>query len=226
MTEVIRRPGQNACIFGLRGSGKSTLARQLMQSYPRVLIVDPHREHGRTDPRVHYTGAVEIGSLEQLVEYLGQTQGRWRIAYFNTALEQEFPRLCALAWELGDCLFVVEEVDRFCGPGRISPEFFDIVNYGRHAPGPPAPERPVDYLTISRYPAAVHIAVRSQAYEIYCFTMNEPAHVEYIAEVAGKEFAGGLQTLPPHHYRFLDLYDRRVGWRDVELGVQPRSLPS
>src|SRR5713101_1979996 len=203
MTEVVRRPGQNACIFGLRGSGKSTLSRQLMQSYPRVLIVDPHREHGNPDPRVHYTGAVEIGSLEQ-----------------------EFPRLCALAWELGDCLFVVEEVDRFCGPGRISPEFFDIVNYGRHAPGPPAPERPVDYLTISRYPAAVHIAVRSQAYEIYCFTMNEPAHVEYIAEVAGKEFAGGLQTLPPHHYRFLDLYDRRVGWRDVELGVQPRSLPS
>ncbi len=218
---IIRRPGQNALIVGLRGSGKTYLTRRLVQAHPRVFIVDPHREYVNV--------AVAISSVDELVAYLAQTNGRWRISYFSTQLEAEFDALCEIAWELGPCLFAVEEADRFCGPGKISEPFYRIINYGRHAPGPPAAERPVDYLVISRYPAALHVAPRSQAYELYCFNISEPAHVEYIAEVAGKPFADGLRMLTPMHYRFLDRWDPSKGWADYGPDgglIAPRSAPS
>ncbi len=217
---IVRRPGQNAVILGLKGSGKTTLARRLLQQHPRVFIVDPHREYVNV--------AVSIGSVDQLVDYLAGTSGRWRISYFSTQLEAEFDSLCEIAWELGPCLYVVEEADRFCGPQSIGEPFYRLINYGRHAPGPPVAERPVDFLVISRYPAALHIAPRSQAYELYCFNISEPAHVKYIAEVAGKPFAEGLATLPPMHYRFLDLWDRSKGWADYGPDglIAPRSVPS
>src|SRR5712691_11222615 len=139
---VIRLPGSNAVIFGLKGSGKSTLARRLLIAHPRVLIVDPNREYGRV--------AVTIDSLSQLADYLEGTAGRWRVAYFNTRLEDEFELLCATAWAIGNLLFVVEEADRFCDASSIGDRFFTLINYGRHAPGDArSGVRPVDYLAIS-----------------------------------------------------------------------------
>lgn len=207
----MRAPGQNAVVFGLKGSGKTHLVRRLLASHPRVLIVDTQREYGSV--------AVELGSLAQLADYLDHTAGRWRVAYFNTHLEDEFPLLCQAAWSIGDLLFVVEEVDRFCSPAWIGDEFFQVVNYGRHAPGGAAAgARPVDYLAVSRTPADVNRALTRQAYEVYCFTLSEPRDIDHLAKWIGREFADGLPALPPHSYRFMDLYDRSRGWRDLGPG--------
>lgn len=204
----MRRHGQNAVVFGLKGSGKTTLTRRLLVDHRRVLIVDPQREYRQV--------AVEVGSMQELADYLERTDGRWRIAYFSTQLEQDFPLLCAAAWSIGNLLFVVEEVDRFCEPAWIPQELFQIVNYGRHAPA-----GSVDYLAVSRRPADVHRALTSQAYEIYCFTIGEPRDVEYLSKLVARDFAEGLPALRPHHFRFMDLYDRSKGWRDVGPGPLP-----
>lgn len=204
---IIRRPGQNAVVFGLKGSGKTSLVRTLLLHHPRVLIVDPHREYGSV--------AVELSSSEQLTEYLEQTRGRWRIAYFNTHLEDDFELLCRAAWSIGNLLFVIEEVDRFCNPGWISDSLFQIVNYGRHAPGGElAGSRPVDYLAVSRTPADVHRTLTRQAYEISCFTIAEPRDIDYLSRWVSRDFAEGLSSLPPFHHRFMDLYNRAGGWTD------------
>jgi len=211
---VIRRPGQNAVVFGLKGSGKTYLVRRLLLHHPRVLIVDPHREYGSV--------AVEVSSPQELTDYLEGTAGRWRIAYFNTHLEDDFELLTRAAWSIGNLLFVVEEVDRFCSPTWISDSFFQIVNYGRHAPGGElAGSRPVDYLAVSRTPADVHRSLTRQAYEIYCFTIAEPRDIDYLSRWVSRDFAEGLSTLPPQHHRFMDLYNRLKGWRDLT----PREAP-
>ncbi len=154
--------------------------------------------------------AVEVQSLEEWAAYLDRTDGRWRVALFSTDLEDSFEEICEAVWAVGNMLLVVEEVDRFCDPSYIGDAFFRIVNYGRHAE-----TGPVDFLAVSRAPADVHRALTRMAYEIYCFTMGEPRDLEYLKKRVSEAYADGLQTLPPHHYRFMDLRDRTKGSLDV-----------
>lgn len=200
---VVRKPGSNAVIFGLKGAGKTTLIRQrLLPAHSRCLIVDPQREYGGA--------AVEVGSLNAWADYVERTSGRWRVALFNVDLEDQFDDLCAAAWSVGNMLLVVEEVDRFCDPSYISDDFFRIVNYGRHAPA-----GPVDFLASSRRPADVNRTLTANAYEVYCFTINEPRDVKYLRDLVGESYADGLQSLPPHRYRYMDLRDRSQGPQDM-----------
>lgn len=178
------------------------MQRTLLPHHSRVLVIDPNREYGRV--------CVEVQSLEEWATYLESTSGLWRVSFFATDLEEQFDAICDAAWSVGNMLLVVEEVDRFCDPSYIGDAFFRVVNYGRHAPA-----GPIDYLAISRAPADVHRAITRMAYELYCFTMGEPRDLEYLRKRVSESFANGLQSLPPHHHRFMDLRDRSRGPQDI-----------
>ena len=200
---VIRTAGANAVVFGLKGSGKTSLVRsRLLPAHSRCLIIDPNREYGSV--------AVEVHSLEEWASYVERTDGRWRVALFWPGMEADFEDVCEAVWSVGNLLFVVEEVDRFCDPSSIGDAFYNVVNYGRHAD-----TGPIDFLAVSRTPAAVHRSLTRAAYEVYCFTIGEPRDVDYLRKWVSEAFADGLRDLPPHRYRYMDLWDRSKGPQDM-----------
>lgn len=199
-------PGANAVIFGRKGSGKTTLARALLQHHSRCLIVDPLREYGHD--------AVQVSTLPELADYLERTRGRWRVAYFNDHIAHDFDALCASAYTLGDCLFVVEEADWFCDPAQMPEGFERVIKYGRH--------QRCHVLAMSRRPSEVHRMLTSQAYEIYCFAMHEPRDLEYLSKLVGHDYAEELPQLAPLHYRYQNLWDRTQPFEDKELSLPAR----
>lgn len=175
-----------------------------------MLIVDPLQEYGSV--------AVVVSGPEELAEYLERTSGRWRIAYQNDHIEDDFDSLCVAAYELGDLLFVVEEADLFCSPTYISSEFYRLIVYGRH--------RKSAVLTVSRVPADVHRTITRQAWEIYCFTTQEPNDLDYLRRYVGADFAEGVQQLAPHQHRYMNLWDRSGEVSEEDKEDERSELPA
>ncbi len=182
------------------------------RSFRRILIVDPHAEYGDL--------AVQVGDAAELEEYLRNAAGRWRVAYHNDRLEEDFPALCAAVYRLGRCLLLVDEVDMFCEPTWIPDEFARLVKYGRHPK--------VATLCISRAPAEVHRTITRQAWEIYCFAIAEPRDLDYLRKYGrlGPAFADGLAELPPFAYRRKDLLDPAAPIEELTLGQEEKPPPA
>lgn len=186
---------RRALVLGASGQGKSNLIRLLTLSAHsnRTLIVDPHREYVK--------GAVELASLSDLTEYLRGTNGRWRIAYHNDRLEEDFPALCDAVYELRSCWFIVDEASMFCSPSFIDRAFRRVADFGRH--------RHVSFAVASRRPAAeIHHVLTAGSWELFSFHFDEPADLKYLRDKAGREFAERVQALPPHRCAWVNLYDR------------------
>jgi hypothetical protein len=185
-------PGSNAVVFGRKGAGKTSLARWSLARHSRCLIVDPHREYSDL--------AVEIDSLDALPEYFERSEGRWRIAYHNDHLNDDFPTLCNVMYGVGDCHFLVDEADWFCTPLAIPYEFDRLVKYGRH--------RRITLCCLSRAPSEVHRNITRNAYECFAFSLQEPRDLEYLRAYCGEEFTGQLPGLPVLEGRRVSLADR------------------
>lgn len=187
------RPGTNANVFGRKGSGKTHLVkRSLLAHHSRILIVDPLREYGDV--------AIQVQSLEQLADYLAGTAGTWRVTISNDRLEADLEAICEAAYELGDLLLVLEECSWWCSPSFIPDYLKRFVQYGRH--------RGVWPLAIARRPSEIHRMFTSEAYEVYCFTMQEPNDLDYLKKYVSASYAEAAQQLPPKVYLRQNLWDR------------------
>ena len=92
-------------IFGKRGSGKSYLARKLMEIELRSVIFDTMSE---------YENGVVFGAenYDELLEFWRKVyQGRFRIIYRPLQPAAEIDGICELVYNLGNCCFLVEEID-------------------------------------------------------------------------------------------------------------------
>lgn len=205
-------PGaMNLLVLGRKGAGKTSLVRErLARSFPRALVIDPFQEYADL--------TVQVRSMRQLEEYLRGADGRFKVSYWNTDLEDRFEAICTAVWNLGRITFFVEETDRWGGRQKVSPAFARIVKYGRHAP-----RGPVGLVAMCRFPAELPIMVRSQAWELDCFTLTEPAHLEWVSEVVEPEFVDGLNRLPPNTYRWKDLQHPQVPWQERRTSAEYRS---
>jgi hypothetical protein len=204
MADVL--PG-HVLILGRKRSGKTTLASALLARRSRVLVVDPHREYSRMGV------TVEVRSPEALQRAMHQSEGHWRFSYFSDMLAvehkgselEEFSFLCRAAYEIGDCTFCVEEAHWFCDPWRIPLDFEHLIKNSGHAG---EGERPVELVIVSQQPANIHSLCRSEASELYCFTIQEPNHVDWLRKYVSPDFAERARTLPPRVRLWQDLVDR------------------
>ena len=173
-------------ILGMTGSGKTALNRILLQGRTRVLVVDPKEEYVRE--------CVQVTTGEELAAVVQASPGRWRIAYYNRHLEDDFPALALAATELGRVTFVVEETDWYCSPSFIDPALADLLKYGRPRYG--QPNTGVEVWCVSRRPGELNRLCTSQAMGVFCFQTCEARDKQYLVENVGSDFAADLCELP------------------------------
>jgi len=184
-------------IFGKRGSGKSYLANKLIENESRLLVFDVMSE---------YKNGVVFGTedYDLFLEFWRKVYiGRFRIIYQPMIPDAEAENMCDLVYALGNCCFMVEEVECFCTTHQISPNFAAIIQRGRH--------KNITVIGISQRPYGIHRLLTSQAKEIFIFNTNEPRDREFLRILLGQEIDSKLDVLKPFEY---------VHWQDGKEGLE------
>jgi len=184
-------------IFGKRGSGKSYLAIKLIENEPRLVVFDTMGE---------YEIGVCFGTeeYERYLEFWRRVyRTQFRMIYRPIKPDMEIERICELVYSLGNCCFLVEEIDCYCTAYQISDTFAAIVQRGRH--------KNITLIGITQRPYGIHRLLTSQAKEIYVFNTNEPRDREYLRTLLGQEIEPKLDALKQYEY---------VHWQDGKEGLE------
>jgi hypothetical protein len=122
-------------IAGKRGMGKTTeMARLLSLCSGGVLFFDSLSRHESV-----LEGYKIISQPGELENYLRVNRARrFRVLYQPRAgsLDEHFQAVCTVVRAFGSMILGVDELDMLCGSqwgdSRMPPEFYHLVNYGRH----------------------------------------------------------------------------------------------
>lgn len=115
----------------------------------------------------------------------------FRIIYRPLEPLEEFDAVCELVWNCGNCMFLVEEVDTFCGSYEMTREFAHIIQRGRH--------RAITLIAVSQRPYRINRTLSSQAKEMIIFMQTEPRDIQFLSEFLGADVEC-LRTLKQYHY--------------------------
>ena len=189
-------------IAGKRGMGKTTeMARLLSQCGGGVVFFDSLSKHDSI-----LTGYKIITQPGDLAAYLRVNRGRrFRVLYQPRAGDQaaHFRSVCVIVRAIGWMIFGIDEIDMQCGPrwgdSRMPPEFYHLVNYGRH-------ER-VSLLATARTPMSVARGFTAACLSMRIFQTTEESHIRYFEAYVGEENARALRSLEKYKY---------LHWRDGE----------
>lgn len=171
------RKAEVAVYLGKRGSGKSSLARARIRESERVVIYDTLEE---------YPAPVIISNPRELLEYL-QGRQKFKVAYRPFRPEKEFGWVCRVLFNIGNLLFVAEEVDQYSSAHGADVWFNNLLRRGRH--------RQVEMICISRRPAEIPRDLTANVYRMVAFRTSEPRDVDYFRRVMG-DMAHALRNLP------------------------------
>jgi hypothetical protein len=184
-------------IFGKRGSGKSYLAGKLIENEPRLIVFDTMSE---------YENGIVFGAeeYERCLEFWRKVyRQNFRLIYRPIRPDVEIGQICDLVYTLGNCCFLVEEIDCYCSSYQISDTFAAIVQRGRH--------KNITLIGITQRPYGIHRLVTSQAKEIYIFNTNEPRDREYLRTLLGQEVEPKLDALKQYEF---------IRWQDGKEGLE------
>ena len=184
-------------IFGKRGSGKSYLANKLIENEPRLIMFDVMSEYEN--------GVVfDVENYDLFLEFWRKVYcDRFRIIYRPIKPVEEIERIGELVYTLGECCFLIEEIDCYSSPYQISDNFAAIIQRGRH--------KNIRLIGITQRPFGIHRLLTSQAKEIYVFNTNEPRDREYLRILLGQEIDSKLDALKQYEY---------VHWQDGKEGLE------
>ena len=168
-------------IFGKRGSGKSWLAKKLIENEPRLVVFDTMSEYKN--------GVIFVSEkYDECLEFWRKVyRGRYRLIYRPIKPDAEIGRICDLVYAVGNCCFLVEEIDCYCTAYQISDTFAAIIQRGRH--------KDIKLIGITQRPYGINRLLTSQAKEIYVFNTNEPRDREYLRTLLGQEIEPKLDAL-------------------------------
>jgi len=184
-------------IFGKRGSGKSYLAEKLIENEPRLIMYDIMSEYKN--------GVVfDIENYNEYLEFMRKVyRGRFRIIYRPIKPAEEIERIGEIVFVLGNCCFLIEEVECYSSPYQISDNFAAIIQRGRL--------KNIKLIGITQRPFGIHRLLTSQSKEIYIFNTNEPRDREYLRTLLGQEIDSKLDALQQYQY---------VHWQDGKEGLE------
>jgi hypothetical protein len=185
------------CTFvaGKRGMGKTTeMGRLLSECSGGVMFFDSLSRHESVLP-----GYKMISQPGELTAYLRANKGkRFRVLYQPRSgdLAQHFQAVCTVARAFGSMILGIDELDMLCGSqwgdSRMCPEFYHLVNYGRHCR--------VSMLATARRPMSVARGFTSQCLEMRLFGMTERTDLKYFEDYIGESDARRLASLDKYQF--------------------------
>lgn len=209
----IHHQARHIGIAGKSGMGKTTYALRYIQGshHDRVFIFDHQGEFRNRIPTQEGQVCVNVADLPAAVE-------KFRVVIYDPALEfagnfeEGFEWFCEfvlgvcehhtvrLGWH---CLFVCDEIQKFCSPANCSFQFKAIVETGRR--------QMLDSLTLSQRPNAINPAIREQYTELIMFRLTDENSSKF-ASWAGAD-TDLVRQLPAHHFLFFNVMsgDERPG---------------
>lgn len=196
-------------ILGKRGSGKTVLSKYLLQNYNRLIVFDTLGE---------YTEGVVFYKAQELAKFWHRCYRKnFRLIYRPMEPETEIELIAKLVWLCGDICFCVEEIDKFGTAWKISKEFAQIIQRGRH--------NNITLIGITQRPYGIHRLLTSQAKELFIFNTNEPRDREYLRNLLGQEVPASLDQLSEYEcIKWMDGSDKLERgkiennvWTEIEL---------
>lgn len=196
-------------ICGLPGSGKSQLLCDRVRSGRRVIVFDP--VNADTLKSLLSDGFVPVSQPGELRALLMRQGGEdFRFLYTPTQGDglQHFEAVNLMVRKCRHLLYAVDEVDKYQQPGFAPPEFYELLNYGRHAE--------VAMIGTARRPAQVSKEYTYGLSEVVAFAFTEPGDLKYFEAKCGGTAANQLPSLGKYAY-LRCMADGRVsqgsGWR-------------
>ena len=133
----------------------------------RVVAFDTIREFDLPDYEV-------VSTLEELERQMQKETFRVRVwDEYND--EEFFDKVCELVYTFEDFIFIIDEVDQYCGASFCSPGFRKLINYGRH--------QSIEIICTARSPAEIPKMLIGQTTDMYFFRIMEPNHLKYIGGI-------------------------------------------
>jgi len=153
-------------ILGKTGKGKTTLARSLLRDFQgikRILVYDFMGE---------YDGDITVHTLQELYNAcLDPTKHTILVREYQGS----FDTLCEFVYDLGNCVFLVEEIDSASSAVSVPQYLSFLYRYGRH--------RNIDMFAVSRRPAEVPRIVTAMSNIYYIFSITEPRDIMYLNQL-------------------------------------------
>ena len=171
------------CIFGMKGSGKSFLTKQIINEYPRAIIIDNQQEY---DNAKVINGYRE--SIKALVE--ASKSRRFKLSLRATSLEEDL-ELINLASTIPNQLMVLEEASKYVSHAGMPREIQHLIRFGRHDC--------ISQIYLARRASELHRDITANADIIISFHQHEPRDIAYLRDFMGKK-AERARTLQRYEF--------------------------
>lgn len=156
-------------VMGGSGSGKSTfIKREIKRLKPKRLIVfDVMHEYGDHGETVKLCGQLAQLAKKDSFKLIFQPNSR--------NMQEQFNFFCKLTFNIGQCLMVVEELNRVTDAGKAPADWQDCTSRGRH--------KGLQIYGASQRPAGVDKDFFSNATRIRTGRLNYAADIKTLADV-------------------------------------------
>lgn len=194
----------------MSGYGKTRLTQAFLKPLNRVLVLDYNQEYD--------AHGFEPLSIAEAGDRLLTEHRRWRaepsLRWAIQGAPDDIIEGTRVAWRLGFCLLVIEEIDIHCRGPWLPDDLFRLVTMGRH--------RAVSLVGISRNAASVPKQFSAQRSTIVTFRQTEPPHLLAIRDYGFDPAV--VQTLGRDEYLVAgDSLD--AAKRECLASMEPHALP-
>lgn len=177
-------------IFGRGGKGKTYLTAHMLDRIgPRQLIYDVAAQDVYVTPK-----SVIVETASEVLDVLLHDARAFRIIWRGRSLRDDFDRVNAYAYALGNLTLVWEEVDHLWPGARMPEHGLQIVNMGRH--------RDLHVIANARRPNRVNRDLTALASRIVCFQTHDARDLKYLGEFIGDDAGATIRDLG--QYQALD----------------------
>jgi len=185
-------------VMGGTGSGKSTfIKREINRLKPkRLIIFDVMHEYSDHGQAVKLCGALAQLAKAKTFSLIFQPS--------SASIKEQFNYVCKLAFALGDCMLVVEELNRVTQATKAPPNWQDCTSRGRH--------KGLMIYGASQRPAGVDKDFFSNATKIRSGRLNFAADIKTLANVL-KVKTNDIDSLKP-----LEFIEREMATGKITRG--------
>jgi len=180
-------------IVGLPNSGKSYLLVERCRRCRRIVVYDP--VDADTLKALLSDGFVQVHQPGELRDMLAKSWGgELRILYTPTQGNEalHFEAVNELVRRCGSLVYAIDEVDKNQQPGYAPPQFYELLNYGRH--------NEIAMIGTARRPAQVSKEYTYGLSEVCAFAFTEPGDLKYFESKCGGKATSLLPTLGKYEY--------------------------